>query len=258
MRSLQIRKAPRDGEVAGHDIIYGAHPVEAVLANPKRTVSRLWATKNALDRLKERISELPVEPEVVHPRSLDSRLGADAVHQGLLVETAPLPQPRLDEIARDGIVVLLDQVTDPHNVGAILRSCAAFAVSAVVTTARHSAETSGVLFKAASGATELVSFVKVTNLARAMEELKSYGFHIAGLEGSAARSIESAKLKRPLALAMGAEGKGLRHLTRQTCDELVRLDLPGPIKSLNVSNACALALYAVSRPDEPRTKADRL
>jgi 23S rRNA (guanosine2251-2'-O)-methyltransferase len=115
-----------------------------------------------------------------------------------------------------------------------------------------------VLFKAASGATELVSFVKVTNLARAMEELKSYGFHIAGLEGSAARSIESAKLKRPLALAMGAEGKGLRHLTRQTCDELVRLDLPGPIKSLNVSNACALALYAVSRPDELRTKADRL
>jgi 23S rRNA (guanosine2251-2'-O)-methyltransferase len=184
---------------------------------------------------------------VVHPRILDRRLGADAVHQGLLVEAHPLPQPRLDSIPRRGIVVLLDQVTDPHNVGAILRSCAAFAVTALVTTARHSPEASGVLFKAASGATELVPFVRVTNLARAMEELKSHGFHMVGLEGSAAQTIEAAKLKSPLALVMGAEGKGLRHLTRQTCDDLVRLDLPGPIKSLNVSNACALALYAASR-----------
>lgn len=241
------RKAPHGPDQAGVDIIYGAHPVEAVLSNPRRKVKALWGTKNALDRLKERLPALPIVAEVVHPRSLDSRLGSDAVHQGLLVEAVPLPQPRLDEIPRQGLVVMLDQVTDPHNVGAVLRSCAAFAITAVVTTARHSPELSGVLFKAASGATEIVPFVKVTNFARAIEELKSYGFRIVGLEGSAAQTIERAKLKSPLALVMGAEGKGLRHLTRQTCDELVRLDLPGSIKSLNVSNACALALYAVLR-----------
>jgi 23S rRNA (guanosine2251-2'-O)-methyltransferase len=184
---------------------------------------------------------------LVHPRQLDNRLGPDAVHQGVLVEAAPLPQPRLDEIPREGVVMVLDQVTDPHNVGAILRSCAAFSVTALVTTARHSPEASGVLFKASSGAAELVPFVRVTNLARALDELKSYGFHIAGLESQASQSIEAARLKPPLCLVLGAEGKGLRQLTRQTCDELVRLDLPGPIKSLNVSNACAVALYAVAR-----------
>jgi 23S rRNA (guanosine2251-2'-O)-methyltransferase len=129
-----------------------------------------------------------------------------------------------------------------------MRSCAAFGVTALVTTARHSPEASGVLFKAASGATELVLFVKVTNLARAIEELKSYGFHVIGLDSDAGKVIEDARKEPPLALVLGAEGRGLRQLTRQSCDELVRLDLPGPIKSLNVSNACALALYAVSRP----------
>jgi 23S rRNA (guanosine2251-2'-O)-methyltransferase len=247
MRSLSSRKAPHGPDQAGVDIIYGAHPVEAVLSNPRRKVRALWGTKNALDRLKEHLPTLPVVAEVVHPRRLDSRLGPDAVHQGLLVEADPLPQPRLDEIPRQGLVIMLDQVTDPHNVGAILRSCAAFAVTALVTTARHSPEASGVLFKAASGAAEIVPFVKVTNFARAMEELKSYGFRIVGLDSSSAQTIDGAELKSPLALVVGAEGKGLRHLTRETCDELVRLDLPGPIKSLNVSNACALALYAVLR-----------
>jgi 23S rRNA (guanosine2251-2'-O)-methyltransferase len=126
------------------------------------------------------------------------------------------------------------------------RYCA-LAPPSPVTTARHSAEASGVLFKAASGATELVPFVKVTNLARAIEELKTYGFHVIGLAGEAAKVIEEVQGRRPLALVLGAEGRGLRRLTQQSCDDLVRLDLPGPIKSLNVSNACALALYAVSR-----------
>jgi 23S rRNA (guanosine2251-2'-O)-methyltransferase len=217
------------------------------LANPRRKVKALWATRNALERLRNQVSGLPLEPTLVHPRQLDNRLGSDAVHQGVLLEAAPLAQPRLDEIPRKGILLVLDQVTDPHNVGAILRSCAAFSVTALVTTARHSPEASGVLFKAASGAAELVPFVRVTNLARALDELKSYGFHIAGLDSEGPRSIEAAGLKPPLGLVLGAEGKGLRQLTRKTCDELVRLDLPGPIKSLNVSNACALALYAVSR-----------
>jgi 23S rRNA (guanosine2251-2'-O)-methyltransferase len=146
---------------------------------------------------------------------------------------------------------VLDQVTDPHNVGAILRSCAAFAVTALLTTARHSPEASGALFKAASGATEIIPFVKVTNLARALEELKTYGFRIAGLEEQADRTIDEAGLSTPVALVMGREGKGLRQLTRKTCDVLIRLNLPGPIKSLNVSNACALALYALCRRSEP-------
>jgi 23S rRNA (guanosine2251-2'-O)-methyltransferase len=247
MRDGHSHKRDPKADGSGLDIIYGAHSVEAVLRNPRRQVKGLWATRNALDRLADRLGGLPLEPQIVHPRVLDNRLGRDAVHQGLLVEALPLSQPRLDQIPLEGLVVILDQVTDPHNAGAILRSCAAFAVSALVTTARHSAEASGVLFKAASGATELVPFVKVTNLARAIEELKTYGFHVIGLAGEAAKVIEEVQGRRPLALVLGAEGRGLRRLTQQSCDDLVRLDLPGPIKSLNVSNACALALYAVSR-----------
>lgn len=248
MRNRPFRKRGPDAGTPERDIIYGAHSVEAALRNPVRQIRGLWVTKNALDRLKRTPGPLPIEPEVVHPRILDSRLGPDAVHQGLLLEALPLTQPRLDQIPRQGRVVILDQVTDPHNAGAIMRSCAAFGADALVTTARHSPEASGVLFKAASGAAELVPFVRVTNLARAIEELKSYGFHVIGLDSDAGKAIEDARKDRPLALVLGAEGRGLRQLTRQSCDELVRLGLPGPIKSLNVSNACALALYAVSRP----------
>jgi 23S rRNA (guanosine2251-2'-O)-methyltransferase len=244
-RSFHKRPGPRSPEP---DIIYGAHSVEAALRNPARKIKALWVTKNALDRLQRVPGPLPVEPEVVHPRILDHRLGPDAVHQGLLMEALPLAQPRLDQIPRQGKLVILDQVTDPHNAGAIMRSCAAFGAEALVTTARHSPEASGVLFKAASGAMELVPFVKVTNLARAIGELKSYGFRVIGRDSDADKAIEDARRDLPLALVLGAEGRGLRQLTRQSCDELVRLDLPGPIKSLNVSNACALALYAVSRP----------
>ena len=248
MRKRHLHKSASDARTRELDIIYGTHSVEAALRNSARQIKTLRVTKNALDRLGSIFGSFPVEPEVVHPRSLDDRLGPDAVHQGVLIEALPLVQPRLDQIPRKGKVVILDQVTDPHNAGAILRSCAAFGADALVTTARHSPEASGVLFKAASGAMELVPFVKVTNLARAIEELKSYGFHVIGLESEAENLIEDARRDPPLALVLGAEGRGLRQLTRQNCDELVRLDLPGPIKSLNVSNACALALYAVSRP----------
>ena len=248
MRDRPFHKRGPDASTSELDIIYGTHSVEAALGNPARRIKGLWVTENALARLLARLGRLPVDPEVVHPRSLDKRLGPEAVHQGLLLEALPLTQPRLDHISHAGNVVILDQITDPHNVGAILRSCAAFGVTALVTTARHSPEASGVLFKAASGAMELVPFVKVTNLARAIDELKSYGFHVVGLESEAEKTIEGIGKEFPLALVLGAEGRGLRQLTRQTCDELVRLDLPGPIKSLNVSNACALALYAVSRP----------
>jgi 23S rRNA (guanosine2251-2'-O)-methyltransferase len=235
-----IREAMRDfeGEV---ERIYGFHPVGEALKNPRRKFVRLLATKNAADRISSKINT-----EVVLPKELDRLVGPDAVHQGLVLDALPLKQPRLDQIERKGLILLLDQVTDPHNVGAIMRTSAAFAVTALVTTARHSPEASGVLFKSASGAYEHVPYVKVTNLARAMAELKEYGFHIIGLDSEASVPIEAVEMSPPLALVLGAEGKGLRQLTKQTCDEVVSLDLPGAIKSLNVSNAAAVALYALT------------
>lgn len=233
---------------SGNDLIHGIHAVAAALANPKRKQVHLWATENGLARIAEEGATATIHAEIVHPRILDHLLsGQDAVHQGVLLEARPLSQPRLDQIPREGIVVLLDQVTDPHNVGAILRSCAAFAATALVTTARHAPHETGVFFKAASGAYEHVPLVRVTNLSAAMEELKSYGFHLMGLDSEAPQSLGEAQAAKPLALVLGAEGKGLRQKTRETCDSLVRLQMPGAIKSLNVSIAAAISLYALSR-----------
>jgi 23S rRNA (guanosine2251-2'-O)-methyltransferase len=229
------------------EILYGLHTAGEALKNPKRKFVRLLATKNAAARLANEIALAGLKPIESLPRDLDKLTGADAVHQGIVVEARPLKQPRLDQIARGGIVVMLDQVTDPHNVGAIMRSCAAFAVTALVATARHSPQGSGVLFKAASGAYEHVPFVKVTNLVRAMEELRGYGFRLIGLAGDADRTIEEIDRTPPLALILGAEGRGLRQLTRRTCDALARLDLPGEIRSLNVSVAAAVTLHALKK-----------
>jgi 23S rRNA (guanosine2251-2'-O)-methyltransferase len=231
-----------------NDLIYGVHAVAAVLGNAKRQIMHLWATENGFNRLKEEGVDVKVTPEIVHPRILDHMLtGQDAVHQGVVVEAKSLPQPRLDQIPRDGLLVILDQVTDPHNVGAILRSCSAFAVTAMVTTARHAPHETGVFFKAASGAYEHVPVVRVTNLGRAMEELKGYGFTLVGLDSEADSNIAAADKAKPLALVLGAEGKGLRQKTRELCDTVVRLDMPGEIKSLNVSIAAAVSLYALTQ-----------
>ena len=183
----------------------------------------------------------------MRPDALDARLTPDAVHQGLLAEADPLPSPDIDELDPSGIVLVLDQITDPHNVGAILRTAAAFAVAAIVTTARHSPQATGVLAKAASGALEHVPIVSVQNLARGLTALKERGFFTVGLDSSAADGLAAVALRAPLALVLGAEGKGLRQLTRETCSLVARLDMPGEIKSLNVSNAAALALYIASR-----------
>jgi 23S rRNA (guanosine2251-2'-O)-methyltransferase len=231
-----------------NDVIHGIHAVAAALANPKRKHVHLWATENGVNRIREEGVEFSIMPEIVHPRVLDHLLiGQDAVHQGALLETKPLHQPRLDQVPRDGLIVLLDQVTDPHNVGAILRSCSAFGVAALVTTARHAPHETGVFFKAASGAFEHVPVTRVTNLSSAMEELRGYGFTILGLDSEAEINIDDVPPARPLALVLGSEGKGLREKTRATCDTVARLDMPGAIKSLNVSIATAISLYALTR-----------
>ena len=228
-------------------ILYGWHTVSAALANPERHIRKLLVTENAARRLSDENIDTRVTPEIVRPNLIDQRLGPDAVHQGLLAEADPLPSPELDELEPAGIVLVLDQITDPHNVGAILRTAAGFAVAAVVTTARHSPEATGVLAKSASGALEYVPIVTVQNLARALEALRERGYLLVGLDSTGDIDLGDAPLQAPLALVLGAEGKGLRQLTRATCDRVARLDLPGRIKSLNVSNAAALALYVATK-----------
>jgi 23S rRNA (guanosine2251-2'-O)-methyltransferase len=189
-----------------------------------------------------------VPTESATPRDLDRLLGEDAVHQGVAVEAAPLPDLSLSELTRDAkLVLLLDQVTDPHNVGAILRSAAAMAADAVMATGRHSPAETGVLAKSASGALDVVPFITVQNLARTLNELGELGFRRVGLDSAGEVELEDALGGDRIALVLGAEGKGLRQLTRETCDVVARLELPGTIQSLNVSNAAALALYLASR-----------
>ena len=238
------RPPPRDRD--GPAILYGWHTVKEALANPRRRFHRLLATENALHRLAEDGITPKVKPTLVRPEQIAAELGPDAVHQGLLAEADPLPSPAIEKLNPSGILLVLDQITDPHNVGAILRSAAAFGVTAVVTTARHSPEATGVLAKAASGALEHVPIVTVQNLARALEALKQKNVLTVGLDSSGEADVAALPLSAPLALVLGAEGKGLRQLTRTTCDYVARLDMPGAIKSLNVSNATALALYIAS------------
>jgi len=244
-REFGRRPAWRDREASpdGPVILYGWHTVAAALANPQRQIRKLWLTENAARRLADDRIDTRVTPEIVRPSLIDIRLGPDAVHQGLLAEAEPLPSPDIEDLTEEGIVLVLDQITDPHNVGAILRSAAAFAVKAIVTTARHSPEATGVLAKSASGALEMVPLVTVQNLARALTEMNDQGFLTVGLDSAGSDDLGAMTLRQPLALVLGAEGKGLRQLTRETCGAVARLDMPGEIKSLNVSNAAVLALY---------------
>jgi len=238
-------RSPRTKTAPDVAILYGWHTVKAALENPVRRLRKLWATENAARRLQE--SGIVVAPEIVRPDFIDRRLGPDAVHQGLLAETDPLPSLGIEELPDNGTVLVLDQITDPHNVGATLRSAAAFGAHAIITTARHSPEATGVLAKSASGALEHVAMVTVQNLARGMEQLRGRGFQLVGLDSEGDADLDAIALRAPLALVLGAEGKGLRQLTRTTCDQVARIELKGAITSLNVSNAAAVALYVATR-----------
>jgi 23S rRNA (guanosine2251-2'-O)-methyltransferase len=243
-RPGERREAARGSDSLDH--IYGIHAVEAAVANPRRTIRGLYLTDNAERRLHRSLAARQVRHERVLPRDLDRRLGADAVHQGALAEAEPLPEPVLEGLALGATgrpLLVLDQVTDPHNVGAILRSAAAFGCAGLVMTRRHSPPLDGVAAKSASGAVEQVPVALVQNLAHALADLKDLGFTVIGLDGAATERLEEAALPGQLALVLGAEGKGLRQLTRESCDRLLRIATEGAFGSLNVSNAAAVALH---------------
>jgi len=249
-RRERFERARRESlrpEGEGPVVMYGWHTVTAALRNPARQLRKLLATDNAARRLSDEGITPSIAPEIVRPSAIAERLLPDAVHQGLYLEADALPSPAIEKLPAQGVVLVLDQITDPHNVGAIFRSAAAFAVTAIVTTERHSPEATGALAKAASGALEHVPFVSVQNLARGLAALKENGFTVVGLDSEGDGDLAALPLRPPVALVLGAEGKGLRQLTRETCDHLARIDVPGAIKSLNVSNAAALALYVASR-----------
>ncbi|MCK0149052.1 23S rRNA (guanosine(2251)-2'-O)-methyltransferase RlmB [Marivita sp. S6314] len=232
--------------------LFGLHAVRDALMNPKRERLRLVVTRNAMDKLADAIAEAGIEPEMSDPRKFAAPIDPQSVHQGAALEVKPLNWGRLEDIAvseGEGVprILLLDRVTDPHNVGAILRSAEVFGASAVVGTLHHSAPETGALAKTASGALERQPYLRERNLADAMERLRALGYLIYGLDGEAEQTLEDAIADvrdRPIALVLGAEGPGLRPKTKDTCDALVKIPYERAFGSLNVSNAAAVALYA--------------
>jgi 23S rRNA (guanosine2251-2'-O)-methyltransferase len=228
--------------------LYGLHTVEAALANKRRRIERMMITRNAMLRLEiADLAALPFPAELVEPRAIDALVGVDAVHQGVLLEAQPMATKPLSALTDTPLVLVLDQVTDPHNVGAVMRSAVAFGAGALIVTVRHSPSESGVLAKAASGALEHIDLIAVRNLSEALGELYKAGFQTIGLDSDGPTELETSFSGGRIALVLGAEGKGLRQKTRETVSTLARLDMPGAIRSLNVSNAAAVALYAARR-----------
>ncbi len=246
--------APARPHKGGGDesFLYGFHAVIAALQNPARRPQRLLLTRTAEAELAAQGlslgGSLPLQPEFLGGEEISALLPPGAVHQGIALKVSPLPDLALDEACEGATrVVVLDQVTDPHNFGAILRSAAVFGAGALVATERHSPPLTGVLAKAASGGLERVKIAKVTNLVRALDELKDLGFEVIGLDGEGEVSLPEFRTGPKVALVLGAEGAGLRRLTREHCDILARLPASGEMKSLNVSNAAAVALYELAR-----------
>lgn len=239
---------------SGRDTVwlFGLHAVRHALSNPARKKLRLVLTRNALDRLSEVVADSGIDPEIADARKFPAPLDPASVHQGAALEVKPLDWGALENLLpnhRSLVVLCLDRVTDPHNVGAILRSAEVFGASAVVAPQRHSAPETGALAKSASGALERLPYVRVRNLASALEVLREHGFFLIGLDGNADVALEAALAQAPghIALVLGAEGQGLRMKTRTACDRLARIGAVGGFDSLNVSNASAVALYAAAQ-----------
>ncbi len=241
-------------EEAGTVWLFGLHAVRDALVNPARTRRRLIVTRNAVERLGEAIGASGMTPEIADARRFDAPLDPQSVHQGAALEVEPLDWGSVSEVCapKEGVpplVLLLDRVTDPHNVGAVLRSAEVFGARAVIAPRRHAAPETGALAKAASGALERQPYLRVPNLANAIGSLREMGYAIVGLDGTAEDAIgpvAAGFANRPLALALGAEGPGLRELTGKLCDRMARIAAAGAFGSLNVSNAAAVALYAAA------------
>jgi 23S rRNA (guanosine2251-2'-O)-methyltransferase len=241
------KKSHQSHGTANRPRLWGRHAVAAALDNPERKILKAWTTREAAAFM-----QFPKDVAVTMAEAPDlGRLVPnDAPHQGVVIEVEPLEDAWLDGILTDAperaVLLVLDQVTDPHNVGAILRSAAAFGAIGIVTQDRHSPPESGVIAKAASGALERMPWCRVVNLARALEEIGDAGFWRIGLTGDADTELQDALGPQRVALVLGAEGPGLRHNTREHCDALARLPISDTVESLNVSNAAAVALYAAS------------
>lgn len=244
------KEQDKKAEAAQTVWLFGLHAVRDALMNPNREKLQLMVTPNAQAKLEDAIAEAEITPQVVDPRKFRPPLDPNSVHQGAVLEVKPLNWGRLEDVAIGDTaprLLLLDRVTDPHNVGAILRSAEVLGASAVIGTKHHSAPETGALAKTASGALERQPYLRVRNLADAIRALQDMGYLVLGLDGEATQTIEGAvesRRDRPVALVLGAEGPGLREKTRETVDALVRIDAAGGFGSLNVSNAAAIALYA--------------
>jgi 23S rRNA (guanosine2251-2'-O)-methyltransferase len=229
--------------------LYGRHAIEAALANTERKIHRLLATTGAAEKLPRLPKTLQVQP--TDSAYLARLLGEDAVHQGLAMEVSPLEEAAIEDVfaaaKEHSLLLVLDQVTDPHNIGAILRSAAAFGADAVVMARDHAPGETATMAKSACGALEITPRVMVTNLARTLEEMKKAGYWVVGLDGTATQALHQHKLSGKVAMVLGAEGKGLRRLTLEHCDLLAKLPISPKMESLNVSNAAAIALYELAR-----------
>ncbi|MDN5248670.1 RNA methyltransferase [Bartonella sp. TP] len=226
--------------------LYGIHTVLAALANKSRKIYKLLLTKNALEKIKPYDSLNEVETEIVNTHALNKIFNHIVIHQGIIAIASPLEKKRICDLKNAHCVVLLDQITDPHNIGAIMRSCVAFDVDAIITTSRHSPSETSVLAKTASGALDMLDYIIIPNLCNALNDLHQLGFTSIGLDSEGPTNLETTLLQKPIskiAIVLGAEGKGLRERTRITVNYLAKLHIPGRIKSLNVSNAAAIALH---------------
>lgn len=240
------RKSSARPHGSGEGWLWGVHAISAALTNPKRKLKRLIATKNGLDRL----SAKPAKAELMEPGAIDALLPRDAVHQGLAAQFEPLAPVQIEDVIAAGIsrVVVLDQVSDPHNLGAIYRSAAAFGFGAMVLQTRNAPPISGSVAKAAVGAVETVEECRVVNIARALDALNDAGYHTVGLAGEGRAFIDAAVSGADkLAIVLGAEGSGLRPGVAKACAELARIPIASDMESLNVSNAAAIAFYEAQR-----------
>jgi 23S rRNA (guanosine2251-2'-O)-methyltransferase len=260
LESTPASSRPFTGAGPGTVTLWGRHAVSAALANPDRVILAIDCAGKAESGLQEimralpasRLTDLP-DPTILDVRDLGDKVPPDAVHQGFVAIARPLASPALEDLFEqlaerpDSLLVVLDQVTDPHNVGAVLRSAAAFGASGLIVQSRHAPPADGVLAKAASGALERVPIVEVTNIARALDTLKSNDFWCVGLSGDGEISIDQARMDGKIALVLGAEGPGLRRLPRERCDVIARLPTDAGFATLNISNAAAIALYEARR-----------